>query len=120
MDRHSSLALLVRDHPRLDCADGISISETEFPSTIVPRSAMPSDRQSCFCQLAGVEDVDRAMPDRGAWSIVAREAWAPNISVFSGALTDGTSLYARMFASAIICHADRSTRAGHVLLWADR
>ena len=63
----------------------------------------------CFCQLRHRKDVDAAALDKSAWSTVLADSWAQNVFFFSGDLTDGARIYARMFAPGIGVDEDPAT-----------
>jgi trans-2,3-dihydro-3-hydroxyanthranilate isomerase len=63
----------------------------------------------CFCHLATETDVDAAVLDKAAWSVALGDAWAQNLFFFSGELTDGGQVYARMFAPSIGIDEDPAT-----------
>jgi trans-2,3-dihydro-3-hydroxyanthranilate isomerase len=86
----------------------------EVPDTIPSKAEMaailslqPDDVVDVFCAGVGVnftfvqvrdrEAVDRSKLDHPSWSRILEEAWAPQVHVFAGDLTDGAEIYARMY-----------------------
>ena len=51
-----------------------------------------------FVELRDREAVDRARLDQAAWSRTLAEGWGAQVYLFAGGLTDGSEVYARMFA----------------------
>jgi trans-2,3-dihydro-3-hydroxyanthranilate isomerase len=76
------------------------VVETFFASVGVP---------FCFAQLTSREAVDRAVIDRAAWTKILAHAWSPDLFFFSGKLTDGAELYARMCAPSMGIEEDPAT-----------
>jgi trans-2,3-dihydro-3-hydroxyanthranilate isomerase len=66
----------------------------------------------CFVRLRDRQAVDRAVLDRSAWSSVLADAWSSSVFLFTGDLTGGSELYARMFAPALGVEEDPATGAG--------
>ncbi|NKB77286.1 MAG: PhzF family phenazine biosynthesis isomerase [Gammaproteobacteria bacterium] len=63
----------------------------------------------CFAQLSSEEAVDAAVIDRAKWEKYLSGAWSPNLFFFSGGLTNGGQLYARMSAPALGIEEDPAT-----------
>lgn len=64
-----------------------------------------------FAQVGSAELVDRAQLDHQHWRRVLADAWAAQVFVFSGDLSDGSKLYGRMFAPAFGIPEDPATGA---------
>ena len=63
----------------------------------------------CFARLASKEAVDRAVIDRQSWAADFANAWSSNMFFFSGSLSNGSELYARMSAPALGVEEDPAT-----------
>ena len=63
----------------------------------------------CFAHLSSKKSVDSATIDKAAWQRHFLNAWSSNIFLFSGELSDGAELYARMFAPALGVEEDPAT-----------
>lgn len=63
----------------------------------------------CFARLASKEAVDRAVIDRQSWAADFANAWSSNMFFFSGPLSNGSELYARMSAPALGVEEDPAT-----------
>jgi trans-2,3-dihydro-3-hydroxyanthranilate isomerase len=63
----------------------------------------------CFAHLASKKAVDRAVIDRQSWAAHFANAWSSNMFFFSGELSDGSELYARMSAPALGVEEDPAT-----------
>ena len=64
-----------------------------------------------FVQLGSRETVDRAQLDHQQWRRTIADTWGAQLYMFAGGLTDGSELYARMFAPAIGIPEDPATGA---------
>ena len=69
-----------------------------------------------FAQLTSADAVDRAVLDKAAWTRSLKNAWSPHIFLFSGRLTPGSSLHARMFAPAAGIEEDPATGSASGIL----
>ncbi|MGY4155640.1 trans-2,3-dihydro-3-hydroxyanthranilate isomerase [Bradyrhizobium sp. USDA 4461] len=63
----------------------------------------------CFVHLASDTVVDRAQLDRASWNRTSPTLWSSNIFLFSGEVSNGSKLYARMFAPALGIEEDAAT-----------
>lgn len=63
----------------------------------------------CFARLSSAAAVDRAAIDRTAWAAGFEKAWSSHIFFFSGDLSSGSELYARMSAPALGVEEDPAT-----------
>jgi len=70
----------------------------------------------CLVRLASPSAVDRAAINHGAWSRHMADAWSRNIFFYSGELTDGGHLHARMCAPALGIDEDPATGSASAAL----
>lgn len=63
----------------------------------------------CFARLSSKDAVDRAVIDKASWTANFSTAWSPNMFFFSGELSNGSELYARMSAPALGVEEDPAT-----------
>jgi trans-2,3-dihydro-3-hydroxyanthranilate isomerase len=63
----------------------------------------------CYVRLPDAATVDRAVPDRAAWSAGLAGGWSPNLYVFAGEFGDGGLLHARSFVPGTGMEEDPAT-----------
>jgi trans-2,3-dihydro-3-hydroxyanthranilate isomerase len=63
----------------------------------------------CYVRLTDAAMVDRAVPDRAAWSAGVAGGWSPNLYVFAGDFGDGGLLHARSFVPGTGMEEDPAT-----------
>jgi trans-2,3-dihydro-3-hydroxyanthranilate isomerase len=63
----------------------------------------------CFVRLADRDLVDRAVPDKGAWTAGMTGTWSPELYLFAGDHRDGVPLHARFFAPRVGADEDPAT-----------
>ena len=63
----------------------------------------------CFARLSSKETVDRVVINKAAWAANFATAWSPNMFFFSGEVSNGSELYARMSAPALGVEEDPAT-----------
>jgi len=83
----------------------LTVSPTEVIDGFFGSAGLPF----CFARLASIESVDRAVIDKASWASHFASAWSPNLFFFSGELSNGSELYARMSAPALGIEEDPAT-----------
>src|SRR6478672_2379790 len=85
------------------------------------KTLKPEEIRQAFCaglgpkftyvQLESRETVDRTQLDLQQWRPLIADTWGAALYVFAGELSDGSELYARMFAPAMGIAEDPATGA---------
>jgi trans-2,3-dihydro-3-hydroxyanthranilate isomerase len=86
------------------------------PSDIADVFAASLGVNFTFVQLKDQGTVDRAKLDMDAWTRLLETAWGPAIYLFAGDLSDGSEVYARMFAPSFGIAEDPATGAAAAAL----
>lgn len=93
-------------HPsRKAAAEALSLADDAVKDAWFASIGLPF----CFVHLADQQAVDRAALNADAWARGLAKAWASNLFFFSGDISPGSRLHARMFAPALGITEDPAT-----------
>ncbi len=108
----ASLELPRTEPVRAHLAQAITLPESRIVAAWYAAIGIPF----CYVHLSSERAVDAAVLDRQLWKAHLADTAAPQLFLFSGALTSGGELYARMFAPALGIEEDPATGSACVTL----